>query len=989
MELSKFKQYYNQLNKEQKLAVDEIEGPVMIVAGPGTGKTQILTLRIANILIKTDVGPSAILALTFTESGVFAMRQRLEEIIGTPAYEVNISTFHGFCNDIIKEYQEYFPHVAGAEHINEVEQAKLMEGLILNADLKYLKPFGSRFHYLMPVLASIRKLKREGVSPDEFSSLIKKEEQAFSLIDDLYHTKGAHKGKMKGDYVKLQNNIAKNQELAVLYSGYQNALRVKKYYDYEDMIMEALAAISKNEDLLRILQEQYQYILVDEQQDTNNAQNKVVELIANFHSSPNVFIVGDEKQAIYRFQGASSENFSYFKKLYPQAKTIALEDNYRSTQAILDSAHNIIQGPVSLRANSKNHNEKPSIYSFSSPEKEHYFIAQDIKNKIGEGLEPGEIAVLVRDNKDMMPLADAMARLGLMFTEEADINILKDADIKKFLMLLKAIKNYGEAGSLIEAMHLDFLKIVPLDIYKIAETARANRINPYDIIRSEKSLISAGVEDTGSMLGFYKNISHWKTYSKNHTLEELLEEVMRGSGFMADVLSGQSYIRLEKVRILFDKVKEFVERNKNISLDDFFDNLDTLKEHNIRIGGNISFADANSVRIMTAHRSKGREFGHVYVASAHDGHWGNKRSFEILHLPESVFMKGTSVGRSNDKNQDERNLFYVALTRAKHKAILTYSREGLGGRQQLPSQFINEIEGLSQVLSSDEYEKKFDASGFLFLPKSQKGPGIKDKDFISSIFAKRGISVTSLNNYLKCPWRYFYTNLVEIPKAKTKHQMYGTAVHASLKRFFDSYGAGQPMDKKKLLEVFKESLDKEPLNEQDYAESLKKGDASLAGYFDNYNGKWTGNVLNELRIKGVQLSPGVVINGQIDKLEISNDGSVGVVDYKTSKPKSRNDIEGKTASSGGDYKRQLVFYNLLLNNYDKGKYKMSSGQIDFVEPDAKGKYKKEIFEIAPREVKDLEASVIKMADEILNLKFWDGRCDDRNCEFCLLREMMV
>ncbi|KKT91356.1 MAG: UvrD/REP helicase [Candidatus Jorgensenbacteria bacterium GW2011_GWA2_45_13] len=245
-----FEAYYKQLNAAQKQAVDAVEGPVMVIAGPGTGKTQILTLRIANILRTTDTEPENILALTFTESGVASMRRRLVEIIGSPAYSVVINTFHGFCNDVIKGYPEEFPHIISAEHITEVDQIKLLEEIILKLPLKELKPFGDTFYYLRAVLSNVNELKREGVDPERFVFLVKEEKKAFLAISDLYHEKGQHVGKMKGEYQKLERRIAKNEELAKVYATYQEELARAKFYDYSDMIMEVLGALSRNKNLL-------------------------------------------------------------------------------------------------------------------------------------------------------------------------------------------------------------------------------------------------------------------------------------------------------------------------------------------------------------------------------------------------------------------------------------------------------------------------------------------------------------------------------------------------------------------------------------------------------------------------------------------------------------------------------------------------------------------------------------------------------------------
>ena len=284
-----YQELYKRLNKAQKQAVDTVEGPVMVIAGPGTGKTQILTLRIANILRETDTDPRSILSLTFTESGVVSMRKRLAEIIGDTAYLVNINTFHGFCNDIIKNYPEEFPRIIGSENINEVEQIRILEKLIEELPLKYLRPFGDKFYYARAILADINQLKREGVSAMEFGEIVRKREKTFPKINGLRHEKGPYAGKIKGEFKELEKQIAKNKELARIYIAYQKELAEKRLYDYSDMIMETLSALKKSDDLLPIIQERFHYFLIDEHQDTNNAQNKIIELLASFYPNPNVF----------------------------------------------------------------------------------------------------------------------------------------------------------------------------------------------------------------------------------------------------------------------------------------------------------------------------------------------------------------------------------------------------------------------------------------------------------------------------------------------------------------------------------------------------------------------------------------------------------------------------------------------------------------------------------------------------------------------------
>ena len=277
MESDKFKEYYSKLNTEQKRAVDLIDGPVMVIAGPGTGKTQILTLRIANILLQTDTDPDSVLAITFTESGVHSMRKRLSEIVGALGYRVAIKTFHGFTNDIIKNYPEEFPHIIGAQNITDVEQIGIIERIIVeDATLNYLRPINNKNYFVKEIISNISTLKRDGLTSEDFLKLVKEEKKKFERIDDLYHEKGAHKGKMRGEYKDLGKNIEKNLEFAKVYANYEKELRENNLYDYGDMILEAMKVLEKNKELLLTLQEQYQYFLVDEHQDTNQAQNKIM-----------------------------------------------------------------------------------------------------------------------------------------------------------------------------------------------------------------------------------------------------------------------------------------------------------------------------------------------------------------------------------------------------------------------------------------------------------------------------------------------------------------------------------------------------------------------------------------------------------------------------------------------------------------------------------------------------------------------------------------
>jgi DNA helicase-2/ATP-dependent DNA helicase PcrA len=993
----KFNIGYKHLNPEQKMAVDEIEGPIMVIAGPGTGKTHLLTMRIANILDKTDIPPEAILALTFTESAVSSMRKSLSEIIGTLAYRVTITTFHGFANNIIKTYPDNFQKIIGSVNISSVDQIKIIKSIIDNSSFATLKPWGNGYYYVPSIIHALGDLKQQGLLPDGFRKVIAKQAEDFESIEDLHHDKGAHKGKMKGKYVVLQKNIERNKELAVVYEKYQQDMEKNHFYDFSDMIIEVRKALEKDGNLLLILQEQYQYILVDEHQDTNNAQNKILELLANYHKDPNLFIVGDEKQAIFRFQGASLENFLYFQKLFENVKEISLKHNYRSTQTILNAAHNLKPDSATLLANSGHKENLINIRPFLNPDAENYFIAKEIRDLIDRGEKPEQIAVLYRENRDVFPIARIFRKFDIPFTIESDQDILDDDDIKKLLVILKAVQKFGSDRELVELLYIDIFDIEPLNIYKLASFNRGG-LSIYDLIKSPKLMEEAGINNIEKLQNIYNKLSLWKRQSHNKNAVAVFENIIRDSGLLTRILADSlAAEKIKKIGVFFDQVKTLITSHKEYTLDNFFEYLDVLKEHKISIRSKGLGYVPGRVRLMTAHKSKGLEFDFVYIMNTTEGHWGSRRGHENIKLPNQIYSLLNKIDKDfetddGDKDEDERNLFYVALTRAKKYITITYAVKNSEGAEKLPSLFVSEIRSeFTKVFDIDNVDIKIEnnESSIEFGSDSTMKPTIKEKDFLNDLFIKNGLSVTALNNYLACPWKYFFSNLVRIPGAQNKYMMFGSAVHEALKNYFDALAADKNPKKDYLIKRFKESLAKWPIQSKDYAEMLEKGDKDLSGYYDNYHKSWKSNILNEFHVRRIELAKNISINGKIDKIEILDSrNNVNVVDYKTGKPKSKNDLSGLNKNSTGDYLRQLTFYNLLLNNYQDNKYKMVSGEIDFIQPDEKGNYRKELFTITPIMVGELIEQIRAVSKEILDLSFWDKICDDKNCEFCSLRKMI-
>ncbi|RJQ36041.1 ATP-dependent helicase [Candidatus Microgenomates bacterium] len=1004
-----FKKLYNNLNPSQKEAVDSIEGAVMVIAGPGTGKTQILTLRIANILLKTQINPENILALTFTEAASFEMRKRLLSIIGNDAYRVEITTFHSFCNNLIKQYQEEFAHIIASVNINEIEQLQIIEQCLNSLSLKILRPLGDTKYYLKPLLNAINELKRENISPKLLEKALEDFKKNLDETSDLYHEKGAHKGKMKSIYQKSYKDLEKNQELLMVFKAYQKKLFENKKYDYNDMLLEVIQKLMQQQYLLQLLQEKFQYFLVDEHQDTNAAQNKIVELLCDYFENPNLFVVGDEKQAIFRFQGATLENFLYFKKLYPEARLINLSENYRSTQTILNATHSVINNnPKLIQVLSKKEGlikkalhkeEKIQVVGLSSPDLEYLWVGEEIK-RLRDSLSGHKIAVLARNNKDLDPLVSIFDHLNIPYIVESDRNILDDLDIQKLILLLRVIsdplKNRNEYVK--KALLLDCFKIQPIDVFKLIRAAYEKKLFIWDIINDEKMLDELSLKSKKEIKNFADLFANQEKglikKTMNKRLDGIFVETLNRSGLMKRILEKQHGQEiLNRIKQLYDEVGNEIKKNPLFSLSDFLKYIDLLEENNISLKQNAHIIPENIVRLMTVHKSKGLEFDYVFVINAYDGHWGNSRKRgSIFHIPCGQLGLRLDQELGNEQNSDERRLFYVALTRARKKIFLSYSLTSQDGREQIPSQFISEIpEKFIEKADVVKFEKDLlnHQEKLLELNKedANKKSLLLSKTYIAELFRRQGLSVSALNNYIECPWKFFFLNLLRLPEVISDSGLFGNAVHFALNQYIISLKK-KTANENLLLKFFKEELLRQPIDEKDINSFLERGEKALKGYYKEQIKFWNKDVVSELDIRGVNINNDVVLNGKIDMIEPIGKNLFNVYDFKTGEPKSRDVIEGNTKTSNGNYKRQLIFYKILLDNFKNGFFKMQNGIIEFIEPNEKEIYKHEVFLIAKEETDQLLKQIVDVGNQIINFSFLNTNCDDKECKYCKLRSFM-
>lgn len=967
-----FQVRYKRLNTGQRQAVDTVEGPVMVIAGPGTGKTTVLTLRIANILRTTDTQPENILALTFTESGVVAMRKKLKEIIGVTAYRVPVYTFHGFANMIIQTYPESFEDMIGRTPLTDHEGALVIDTLLQTHVGEQLVPKNNPLFYSAHIRSAISTLKEASLGPEEYRAFLTREKEAIESSEDFMHQKGAHKGKVKAVYAQSLKRIEKSLELADFYEKYEAHLQRIQKYDFNDMILATVRTLQHDAVLLQTLQETYQYILADEHQDINTAQNTLIELLASFFDTPNLFVVGDDKQAIYRFQGASTENFVYLPKRFQEVQTVALTENYRSTQSILDASGTLIEVHTDLISSERlvACNEKGSepVVIARAPDRrsELAYIVESIKETVARGVAPEDIAVLYRNNRHADAIQHELEKHGIATRVHSATDLFSHPLIWRLTIALRALSDLSNNELLSRLLLLGTISIETEKLYRVFEHARTRRTNILEALTHIAPECAQTIVELNTVL---------RTEGAIISIELLVKKL----GFVEQAIALDPEGGFRALDTYFGLARTLQTENHAARGVDLVAHIDLYVDHGLRIKGTHGETESGKVNLMTAHNSKGLEFPIVYIVHVEHGIWGGKTNKRFFELPQ-LNASGTL--------EDERRLFYVAVTRAKQKVIITYARKEHDGKELLESQFIDE---LGDVCTTRETAPQVDMATHIASAQQSK-PQTVTRDFVHRTLFQHGLAVTALNNYLACPWKFFFQNLLRVPHTPSPAQLFGTAMHEAFRVGQEQFQKEGSVLLEHITRVFEDVLKSLPLDATQLERGRTHGKNVIEAYINTYGaGAWVPEAQTEYSIRDVLMpiaGEELLLHGKIDRLEVLPDNKVRVVDYKTGKQKTRNQILGNTKDSNGDLIRQLTFYKLLLDAHKDGQYHMQDATLDFIEPNEKGDLRQESFTIEPEQVMQLKDDIVKVVTEITNLDFWNTRCDDEECEYCKLGEWL-
>lgn len=1022
----KFQQALAGLNPEQLAAVNKMDGPVLVIAGPGTGKTQILAARIGKILTDTDALPGEILCLTYTDAGAVAMRKRLFEFIGPDAYRIHIHTFHAFCNEVIQENLEYFGKL-NLEPLSDLESAMLFRELVDEFPNDHqLKRFTGDIYYDVPRLKDLfSTMKRENWDEAFIEKAINE------YIDDLpnreefvYKRANAAKGIRVGDPkqkdIDNAHDLMKKLLAAVAeYQKYSAKMSARGRYDYDDMIIWVLKAFRENPEILRRYQERYHYILVDEFQDTSGSQNELLKFLLNYWETPNVFVVGDDDQSIFKFQGANMKNILDFANDYVATlSTVVLKHNYRSNQHILDISKALIANnaerltrQLALDKDLRSAHSRfagqavhPVIREYENPNKELVDVALSIKHLVESGTPPGEIAVIYRNHSQVEDLVHYLEVKKIAVNTRRKIDILAVPFGEKIITILRYLameldSPYSGDNLLFEILHYDFFNIPPIEIAKASiavskenfSTAANNQ--PKTSLRRYISELrppaQPGLFDNvqhNEMKYLINNIDYLLKEAVSTTLQQLFQSVIAKMGILRFIMQQPdkgSYMQM--LTNFFDFLKDESRKSPEIKLSHLLETIDLMKENGIRLELNRVIYSDNGVNFLTAHGSKGLEFEHVFLIGCDKKTWDSKGRNRGFSYPDTLTQ---AAADETAQKEEGRRLFYVAITRAKQNLAISYAGADKNGKEQEASQFVGEIiaetnMAIEHPIVADTAMMEFYATQFSEAEKPKVE--LLDTNYINQLLQNYTLSVTHLNNYLDCPLRFYFQCLIRVPSGKSPSATFGQAVHWALNKAFkwlknddDNFPSTEQFMKEFRWYMYRnrDSFTKEEFKlRNDYGEKI------LPPYYEQNNLVWNKIAVTERPIKNIEVK-GVPIKGNLDKIEFAGKQAT-IVDYKTGKVKNalkKLKAPDDEQPNGGDYWRQAVFYKILIDNDRSNDWEATTTVFDFVEPDGDN-YRKEKVVISPEDISIVTEQITTVYQKIMAHDFNTG-CGKKECDWC-------
>lgn len=1084
---------FQQLNKEQRRAVEQIDGPVLVIAGPGTGKTQLLGMRVAQILRATDTPAQNVLCLTFTESGAANMRERLSRFIGQTAYDVTIGTYHSFGGELIRRFPQYFTETRLQSAVDDLGRRQILSDIVGN--MSYANPLKQTQQHLGDLMSTISEVKRALLDADSLRNIAKENllfvnrgsqalhiafdgiaslqmgiKKALPLYEGLLEqlqplTPSTPVNQQFGSLasaavVSLQEAIqvaetsnkttpltawknawlAKNadnqfvmggdlenrrlQALADVFEAYQAALEARGLYDFDDMIIRTIRALEQHDELKYTLQEQYLYVLLDEFQDTNAAQLRLIELLSDNsvnEGRPNVMAVGDDDQAIYAFQGAQYSNMLDFHGMYRDVTVVNLVENYRSAPAILETAENIasqIGSRLSMRFEDMSKQLTSSNSSLPAPaiERQEFqsdiaqadHIAQQVRRLIDNGTHPEQIAIIAPKHKYLEPLVPYLNNMHIPVHYEKRENILDAPVIRQLLSmsrLVLALRDGAEATANAlwpQVLSYDFWQIPTSVIWKLSWQINKTKDTSWSmtLLESDEPLLrnptllfmtlahKTDDETCETILDYLIGTTHVETHETDTpTVTSPLRNFYASPEQMAqDPLL--FYETLSHLKVLRTKLRDYQQNNAAaLTLRDLLTLVALYEEAEERMLNTSPYTqNANAVKLMTVYKAKGLEFEHVFLPFTQDDVWGSsaRANSNKLTLPANL-----QPIRHGGANEDERlRLFFVAITRAKFGLHMSNTANTYSGKTTKRLKYLDEQtqpDNTSVAMALPEPHRLVHTNDHTAPPQklleldwhSRHVSSLLTQPTMQNLLRDRlktyQLSPTHVNSFTDLeysgPLKFFFSTILRFPEAPTVHSQFGNAIHETLEWYLHQLNAtGDTPAWAKTKAYFRTCLENKRLTEAQFKLELERGEKALQVYLAQRGSAFRAGDKAEMNFhnEGVFVGP-VHMGGKIDRLEIDTKAkTIVVVDYKTGKAYDRWASDTRLHK----YKRQLYCYKLLIEgSHTFADYTVSSGRLEFIEPDGNGRIQTLPLDFDDKELEETKKLLIAVWQHIQSLNF--------------------